>query len=89
MEAEKAYAKTQSYSDIREMINRVFCEFQEYNYYRANSAVGMPFCIGEFSGKCYNIMVNIVGFVFSVYINRKRFYRGGQTCLIKKDLKNM
>jgi len=41
-----------------------------------NRAVGAPFFIGEFSGKCYNIMVNIVGFVFSVYINRKRFYRG-------------
>ena len=34
---EKAYSKTQGYSDIREMINRAFCEFQEYNYYRANS----------------------------------------------------
>ena len=36
-EQEKAYSKTQGYSDIREMINRAFCEFQEYNYYRANS----------------------------------------------------
>ena len=36
----------------------------------------MSFFIGEFSGKCYNILVNIVGFVFTVYINRKRIYRG-------------
>lgn len=36
-EQEKAYSKIQGYSDIREMINRAFCEFQEYNYYRANS----------------------------------------------------
>ena len=32
-----AYLYKQYYSDIREMINRAFCEFQEYNYYRANS----------------------------------------------------
>lgn len=36
-ETEKAYAKKQGFSDIREMINRSFCEFQEYNYYRADS----------------------------------------------------
>lgn len=36
-ENEKAYAKKQGFSDIREMINRAFCEFQEYNYYRADS----------------------------------------------------
>jgi len=36
-EKEKAYSKTQGFSDIREMINRAFCEFQEYNYYRADS----------------------------------------------------
>lgn len=34
---EKAYSKTQGFSDIREMINRAFCEFQTYNYYRADS----------------------------------------------------
>lgn len=36
-EQEKAYSKTQGFSDIREMINRAFCGFQEYNYYRADS----------------------------------------------------
>lgn len=36
-ENEKAYSKKQGFSDIREMINRAFCSFQEYNYYRADS----------------------------------------------------
>ena len=36
-EKEKAYSKTQGFSDIREMINRAFCEFQTYNYYRADT----------------------------------------------------
>lgn len=36
-ESNKAYSKMQSFSDIREMINRAFGEFQKYNYYRANS----------------------------------------------------
>lgn len=36
-EQDKAYSQKQGFSDIREMINRAFCEFQEYNYYRADS----------------------------------------------------
>lgn len=36
-ENEKAYSEKQGFSDIREMINRAFCSFQEYNYYRADS----------------------------------------------------
>lgn len=32
-----AYSKKQGFSDIRDMINRAFCDFQEYNYYRADS----------------------------------------------------
>lgn len=34
---QKAYSKTQGFSDIRAMINRAFCSFQENNYYRADS----------------------------------------------------
>lgn len=45
-EKEKAYSKTQGYSDIREMINRAFCGFQEYNYYRADSVTNKE--IGTF-----------------------------------------
>ena len=36
-ENNKAYSKKQGFSDIREMINRAFGSFQEYNYYRADS----------------------------------------------------
>lgn len=36
-ENNKAYSKKQGFSDIREMINRAFCDFQEYSYYRADS----------------------------------------------------
>lgn len=36
-ENNKAYSKKQGFSDIREMINRAFCDFREYNYYRADS----------------------------------------------------
>lgn len=36
-ENEKAYSKKQGFSDIRAMINRAFCDFQEYDYYRADS----------------------------------------------------
>ncbi len=31
------YARKQGYSDLRELINHGFCEFREYNYYRADS----------------------------------------------------
>ena len=37
IEKNKAYSKKQGFSDIREMINRAFGGFQEYNYYRADS----------------------------------------------------
>lgn len=36
-ENDKAYAKTQDFSDIRTIINKAFCSFNEYDYYRANS----------------------------------------------------
>ncbi len=36
-EKNKAYSKKQGFSDIREMLNRAFCGFQVYNYYRADS----------------------------------------------------
>lgn len=36
-EKNKAYAKKQGFSDIREMINRAFGGFQDYSYYRADS----------------------------------------------------
>lgn len=36
-ENDKAYSKKQGFSDIREMINRAFGEFQNYDYYRADS----------------------------------------------------
>lgn len=36
-ENNKAYAKTQGFSDIRNMINRAFCGFQGYDYYKVDS----------------------------------------------------
>lgn len=36
-ENNKAYAKKQGFSDIRDLINRSFCGFREYDYYRADS----------------------------------------------------
>lgn len=36
-ENNKAYAKKQGFSDLRDMICRAFCGFQEYDYYRADS----------------------------------------------------
>lgn len=36
-EQNKAFSKKQGFSDIREMINRAFGGFQNYNYYRADS----------------------------------------------------
>lgn len=36
-ERNKAFSKKQGFSDIREMINRAFGSFQDYNYYRADS----------------------------------------------------
>ncbi len=36
-ENNKAYAKKQGFSDIREMINEAFCGFQEFDYYRVDT----------------------------------------------------
>lgn len=36
-ENNKAYSQKQGFSDIREMINKAFGEFQSYNYYQADS----------------------------------------------------
>jgi len=36
-ENEKAYSKKQGFSDIRDMINRAFCGFRQYDYYRIDS----------------------------------------------------
>lgn len=36
-ENDKAYAKKQGFSDIIVMINKAFCSFQDYDYYRADS----------------------------------------------------
>ena len=36
-EQNKAYAQKQGFNDIRDMINRAFCSFQEYYYYRVDS----------------------------------------------------
>ncbi len=36
-ENEKAYSKKQGFSDIRDLINRAFCGFREYDYYRIDS----------------------------------------------------
>ncbi len=36
-ETNKAYAKTQGFSDIRDMLNGAFTSFREYDYYRINS----------------------------------------------------
>ena len=36
-ENDKAYVKMQGFSDIRTIINKAFCSFNEYDYYRANS----------------------------------------------------
>lgn len=35
-ENDKAFAKKQGFSDIKDMINHAFCSFQEYDYYRAD-----------------------------------------------------
>lgn len=35
-ENNKAFSKKQGFSDIRDMINRAFGEFQSYNYYQAD-----------------------------------------------------
>lgn len=36
-EEDKAYSKKQGFEDIREMINRAYSGFREYNYYRVDS----------------------------------------------------
>ena len=32
-----AYSRGQGFSDIKDMINRSFCDFQEYDYYRVDT----------------------------------------------------
>lgn len=48
-EQNKAYAKKQGFSNIREMINWAFGDFREYNYYRADSVTKEE--IGSFYGR--------------------------------------
>ncbi len=48
-EKNKAFSKKQGFYDIREMINRAFCDFREYNYYRADSVTKEE--IGSFYGR--------------------------------------
>ena len=38
-ENDKAYAKKQGFSDIRDVINSALCPFREYDYFRIDSAV--------------------------------------------------
>ena len=39
-ENNKAFSKKQEFSDIRDMINRAFCGFRQYDYYRIDSISG-------------------------------------------------
>ena len=39
-ENNKAFSKKQGFSDIRDMINRAFCGFRQYDYYRIDSISG-------------------------------------------------
>lgn len=39
-ENNKAFSKRQGFSDIRDMINRAFCGFRQYDYYRIDSISG-------------------------------------------------
>lgn len=36
-ENQKAYSKRQGFMDIRDLISKAFCDFREYDYYRADS----------------------------------------------------
>lgn len=49
VENNKAYSKRQGFSDIRDLINLAFCDFQEYNYFRADSVTQEE--IGSFYGR--------------------------------------
>ncbi len=48
-EQNKAYAQKQGFNDIRDMINRAFCSFQEYYYYRVDSVTEEE--VGELYGQ--------------------------------------
>ena len=48
-EQNKAYAQKQGFNDIRDMINRAFCPFQEYYYYRVDSVTEEE--VGELYGQ--------------------------------------
>ena len=41
-----AYSRGQGFSDIKDMINRSFCDFQEYDYYRVDTVT--PTELGNF-----------------------------------------
>lgn len=41
-----AYSRKQGFSDIKDMINRSFCDFQEYDYYRVDTVT--PAEVGNF-----------------------------------------
>ncbi len=41
-----AYSRQQGFSDIKDMINKSFCDFQEYDYYRVNTVT--PSEVGNF-----------------------------------------
>ncbi len=43
-EINKAYAKMQGFDDIRNMINRAFCGFRQYDYYRIDSISEKEVC---------------------------------------------
>lgn len=59
-ENNKAYAKKQGFSNIREMINRAFGGFQDYNYYRVDSVTQEE--IGSFYGRR---TANLVAWLYS------------------------
>lgn len=75
-ENDKAYSKKQGFSDLREMINRSFCAFQEYSYFRADSVTS-----GELSS-FYTNRVEILKKWLSSEEQKARFSRQEQEFLI-------
>ncbi len=55
-ENNKAYSKTQGYLDIKELISLAFSEFDEYDYFRANSV--LPEEVGQFYDRRINGLRN-------------------------------
>ena len=62
-ENNKAYAKKQGFSDIREMINMAFGGFQDYDYYRADSVT-----IGEVGSFYTNRILNLKSWLNSAEV---------------------